>query len=104
MIWLWISTVVVLLGAELNAEIEHQTARGSTIGAEKPLGVVWSWPILSQRSNRKIGRAISQEDHSFSGKSSNKGVDGWRIDRVKTSRVDAGKCCGVTHTCPQRTG
>jgi membrane protein len=38
MIWLWISTIVVLLGAELNAEIEHQTARDSTVGAEKPLG------------------------------------------------------------------
>ena len=38
MIWLWISTIVVLLGAELNAEIEHQTARDLTIGAEKPLG------------------------------------------------------------------
>lgn len=38
MIWLWISTTVVLLGAELNAEIEHQTARDSTVGAEKPLG------------------------------------------------------------------
>jgi membrane protein len=38
MIWLWISTTVMLLGAELNAEIEHQTARDSTIGAEKPLG------------------------------------------------------------------
>ena len=38
MIWLWISTTVVLLGAEFNAEIEHQTARDSTIGAEKPLG------------------------------------------------------------------
>jgi membrane protein len=38
MIWLWISTIVVLLGAELNAEIEHQTARDSTVGADKPLG------------------------------------------------------------------
>ena len=38
MIWLWISNTVVLLGAELNAEVEHQTARDSTIGAEKPLG------------------------------------------------------------------
>jgi membrane protein len=38
MIWLWISTTVMLLGAELNAEIEHQTARDSTVGAEKPLG------------------------------------------------------------------
>lgn len=38
MMWLWISTIVVLLGAELNAEIEHQTSRDSTVGAEKPLG------------------------------------------------------------------
>ena len=38
MIWLWISTILVLLGAELNAEIEHQTARDSTVGDEKPLG------------------------------------------------------------------
>ena len=27
-----------LLGVELNAEIEYQTARDSTIGAEEPLG------------------------------------------------------------------
>src|ERR1700730_1717066 len=38
MIWLWISTILVLLGAELNAEIEHQTARDSTAGKDKPLG------------------------------------------------------------------
>jgi membrane protein len=38
MMWMWISAVVILLGAELNAEIEHQTARDSTIGAAKPLG------------------------------------------------------------------
>jgi membrane protein len=38
MMWLWISTIVVLLGAELNAEIEHQTARDTTVGDDKPLG------------------------------------------------------------------
>ncbi len=38
MMWLWISTIVVLLGAELNAEIEHQTAQDSTTGGDKPLG------------------------------------------------------------------
>ena len=38
MTWLWLSAIVVLLGAELNAEIEHQTARDSTVGPEKPLG------------------------------------------------------------------
>ena len=38
MMWLWFSTIVVLAGAELNSEIEHQTARHSTVGLEKPLG------------------------------------------------------------------
>jgi membrane protein len=38
MMWLWLSAIVVLLGAELNAEIEHQTAMDSTVGGDKPLG------------------------------------------------------------------
>ena len=38
MLWMWISTTVILLGAELNAEIEHQTTQDTTIGPEKPLG------------------------------------------------------------------
>jgi membrane protein len=38
MTWLWISTIVILLGAELNAETEHQTAKDSTVGGEKPMG------------------------------------------------------------------
>jgi membrane protein len=37
MMWMWLSTIVVLVGAELNSEIEHQTARDSTVGREKPL-------------------------------------------------------------------
>jgi membrane protein len=37
--WIWLSAVVVLLGAELNAETEHQTARDTTGGRPKPLGV-----------------------------------------------------------------
>ena len=39
MMWMWLSTIVVLVGAALNAEIEHQTARDSTVGSEKPLGI-----------------------------------------------------------------
>jgi membrane protein len=38
MVWLWISVVVVLLGAELNAQMEHQTARDTTEGGARPLG------------------------------------------------------------------
>lgn len=36
--WIWISAIVVLLGAELNAQIEHQTAKDTTEGWPKPLG------------------------------------------------------------------
>jgi membrane protein len=38
MMWIWFSVMVVLIGAELNAEIEHQTALDSTTGVEKPMG------------------------------------------------------------------
>ncbi|MET0274719.1 MAG: YihY/virulence factor BrkB family protein [Phenylobacterium sp.] len=38
MLWIWFSVVVVLIGAELNAEIEHQTALDSTTGAPMPMG------------------------------------------------------------------
>ena len=27
MMWMWVSAIAILLGAEINAEIEHQTAR-----------------------------------------------------------------------------
>ena len=38
MTWLWISAIAILLGAELNAEMEHQTKRDTTTGGPKPLG------------------------------------------------------------------
>jgi membrane protein len=39
MTWLWLSAVVILLGAELNAELEHQTAQDTTVGGQKPIGL-----------------------------------------------------------------
>lgn len=38
MIWAWLSATIILVGAEINAEIEHQTRRDSTTGPEKPMG------------------------------------------------------------------
>jgi membrane protein len=38
MLWIWFSVMVVLIGAELNAEIEHQTAIDSTTGPPQPMG------------------------------------------------------------------
>jgi membrane protein len=36
--WIWLSAIVVLIGAELNAEMEHQTSRDTTEGEPKPIG------------------------------------------------------------------
>jgi membrane protein len=38
MMWMWMSAIIVLCGAELNSEIERQTARDTTVGRPKPLG------------------------------------------------------------------
>jgi membrane protein len=38
MTWLWLSTTIVLVGGELNAEIEHQTAKDTTEGAPERMG------------------------------------------------------------------
>lgn len=38
LMWFFISAFIVLLGAEINAETEKQTARDTTTGPERPLG------------------------------------------------------------------
>ena len=38
LLWLFLSAFAVLLGAELDAEAERQTARDTTTGPERPLG------------------------------------------------------------------
>jgi membrane protein len=38
MTWIWISTILVLIGAELNAELEHQTAVDTTAHMPRPMG------------------------------------------------------------------
>ena len=38
LLWTWLTVQIVLMGAELNAEIEHQTAMDTTTGEPRPLG------------------------------------------------------------------
>jgi membrane protein len=38
MMWFWVSAYAVLLGAELNAELELQTAQDTTEGGPRPMG------------------------------------------------------------------
>ena len=38
MLWLWLTVLLVLLGAALNAELERQTTVDSTVGPPRPVG------------------------------------------------------------------
>ena len=35
LVWTWVSTIIVLVGAEINAEMQRQTARDTTSGGAK---------------------------------------------------------------------
>lgn len=38
LLWFWISAFIILMGAELNAELEAQTRADSTVGRDRPMG------------------------------------------------------------------
>ena len=38
LMWFWLSAYIILAGAELNAEMERQTRRDTTIGGHEPMG------------------------------------------------------------------
>lgn len=38
MMWNWLTNVVILAGAELNSEVEAQTAKDTTVGRPRPMG------------------------------------------------------------------
>jgi membrane protein len=38
LLWIWISATIVIVGAELNAELEHQSAVDTTTGPDRPMG------------------------------------------------------------------
>jgi membrane protein len=41
--WMYLSAYAFVFGAELNSEIEHQTAKDSTTGAPQPMGDRGAW-------------------------------------------------------------
>jgi membrane protein len=38
MLWLFLTALMIIIGAEINAELERQTRRDSTTGAPRPMG------------------------------------------------------------------
>ncbi|MFL6723767.1 MAG: YihY/virulence factor BrkB family protein [Sphingomicrobium sp.] len=61
--WMYLSAYVFLFGAELNAELEHQTAKDSTTGRPEPLGKRGAWVADHVAGVTDIG--LSQEGPSL---------------------------------------
>ena len=38
LMWFYVTAYIILIGAELNSELEHQTGKDSTVGPEEPMG------------------------------------------------------------------
>jgi membrane protein len=38
LVWIWLSILILIVGGELNAELEHQTAKDTTTGSPRPMG------------------------------------------------------------------
>ena len=38
LLWFFLTAFIILLGAEINSEMEHQTAKDTTVGADQPIG------------------------------------------------------------------
>lgn len=56
MVWTWISVIVLIVGAELNAELEHQTAKDTTTGALVPIGARGA--VMADTLGRSLARPI----------------------------------------------
>jgi membrane protein len=52
--WLYFSAYAFVFGAELNSEIEHQTAKDSTTGAPEPMGDRGAWAADNVATDDKV--------------------------------------------------
>ena len=66
MMWFYLSSLVILLGAEINAELEHQTGRDTTHGRPKPMGSRGAeMADTIGPTAEQIKRPDSQSEHSW---------------------------------------
>ena len=52
--WMYLSAYAFVFGAELNSEIEHQTAKDSTTGSPEPLGDRGAWAADNVATDDKV--------------------------------------------------
>jgi membrane protein len=86
--WLYLSSYVLIMGAELNSELEHQTAKDTTTGAPQPLGSRGSWAA------DHVAEGGGEGDHAAKG-AKPKGSAPAAADRPAYSAPEAGPGIGV---------
>jgi membrane protein len=59
--WMYLSAYVFVIGAELNSEIEHQTAQDSTTGEPRPLGERGAWSADHVAANVGTEEQVKRE-------------------------------------------
>jgi membrane protein len=52
--WIYLSAYAFVFGAELNSEIEHQTAMDSTTGSPQPMGERGAWAADNVATDEKV--------------------------------------------------
>jgi membrane protein len=52
--WMYLSAYAFIFGAELNSEIEHQTAKDSTTGSPEPMGDRGAWAADNVATDDKV--------------------------------------------------
>ena len=62
MSWIWVSVITVLFGAEINSEIEHQTAVDTTGGKARPMGQRGAYMADTLGKARPPGKAKAKAD------------------------------------------
>jgi membrane protein len=62
--WLYLSSYVLLFGAELNSELEHQTAKDTTDGRSAPMGARGAW-VADHVAGSSAGAAEEEEEGSL---------------------------------------
>ena len=109
--WLYLSSYILLFGAELNSEVEHQTARDTTsTEGEKPLGQRGAWSAdhvaagtAPSQDERQANRSALQSGAADQAPAPS-GHSGYKVYAARDVEMEAGGHPYLTSRVTSRAG